>query len=304
MLRIRPFATALLVAITLLVVHAESSLAAPGPTVECGQLTAYTAPDAGGPTAGTLRIGTLTPWEVLPAASISAAAATALPTIVNNAPTCVSVEFDADGKITSIDFAPHGDVTGSVGFDSGSGFYLFADRLIVPTFITDAYPGLAALFVTSYQAGTSLSVTFTVDVASGAFTGFDGHEAFCGAASVTGSGDGKIGNAIVPASVLDAADIAALTGATGANVCAAVHATGTVVADSGGTLAVDTDVVISVTAIATPPVEIPSPPQTSTQASRATPTGDSSPPLILLLVLALGALGASARGSNPQRRRP
>jgi hypothetical protein len=238
----------------------------------------------------------------LPTASISAAAATALPTIVNNAPTCLSIELDADGKITSIDFASQGNVTGIVGYDSGSGFYLFADRLIVPTSITDAYPGLAALFVTSYQAGTSLSVTFTVDVTTGALTGFDGHAAFCGTASIAAGGDAKIGNAIIPASVLDAADVTALTGATGANVCAAVHATGAVVQDSGGALDVHTDVVITVTAVATPPVVIPSPPQTSTQVSGTTPSGDNSPALVLLLLVALGALAATTCDSNRRRQ--
>ena len=63
----------------------------------------------------------------------------------------------------------------------------------MPTFVTDAYPGLAALVVTSYQAGTVLDMTFTVDTTTAQFTGFDGRAAFCGHGSMTSSGDGRVG---------------------------------------------------------------------------------------------------------------
>jgi hypothetical protein len=299
-LRARRFVAALLLAATVMLTRAGFSMAATGPAVECGQLTAYAAPDPVGPTAGTLGFGVLTPWEVVPTASVSAAAATALPSIVNSAPTCVSVEFDSDGKITSIDFAPEGDVTGGVTYDSGSGFYLFADRLIVPSFITDAYPGLAALFVTSYQAETSLSVTFTVDVTTGAFVGVDGHAAFCGGGSVTGDGDGAIGEAVIPAEVLDASDLTILEGAAGAEVCAAVHASGAVMIEQEGSLDIDTDVVITLDLPpATPALDdgpagaIPTMSPTSTLQTRASPDGGNVPVLLLGLASAVAVLAAT-----------
>ena len=183
------------------------------PIVECGQLSAYTAPDPTGPTAGNLQIGLLPAWEVLATATVSSGAAVTLPSIVNTGPTCLALDFDTDDKITAIDFAPEGEITGNVDYDSGSGFYVFADRLIVPNFITDAYPGLAALFVTSYQAGTVLAVKFTVDTSTGAFVGFDGQADFCGTASLTAGGDAQIGDAVIPSSVLDPDDIADVLGA-------------------------------------------------------------------------------------------
>jgi hypothetical protein len=296
----RRFAPALLVGALVVLAHAGFSMAATGPAVECGQLTAYTAPDPVGPTAGTLGFGVLPPWEVTPTATVSVAAAAALPSIVNAAPTCVSVEFDPDGKITSLDFAPEGDVTGTVTYDSGSGFYLFADRLIVPSFITDAYPGLAALFVTSYQAETSLSVTFTVDVTTGAFTGVDGHAGFCGAGSVTGNGDGAIGEAIIPAEVLDASDLTTLEGPAGAEVCAAVHASGAVMIEQEGSLDIDTDVVITLDLPpATPALDdgpagaIPTMSPTSTLQTRASPDVGNEPVLLLGLAIAVAVLAAA-----------
>jgi hypothetical protein len=305
----RRFALALLVGELIVLAHAGFSMAATGPAVECGQLTAFTAPDPVAPTAGTLRFGVLTPWEVVPTASVSVAAAAALPSILNSGPTCVSVEFDSDGKITSIDFAPEGGVTGTVTYDSGSGFYLFADRLIVPSFITDAYPGLAALFVTSYQAETSLSVTFSVDVTTGAFVGFDGHAAFCGAGGVTGDGDGAIGDAIIPAEALDPGDVTTLEGAAGGDVCAAVHATGVVMAEQEGALDIDTDVVITlVLPSASPALDdgpagpIPTMAATSTVQTKASPDGGNMPVLLLGLAIAVAVLAATRlRPARPAR---
>jgi hypothetical protein len=209
------------------------------------------------------------------------------------------VEFDSGGAITSVDFAPQGTVTGTVTYDSGSGFYLFADRLIVPSFITDAYPGLAALFVASYQAETSLSVTFTVDVSTGAFAGFDGHAAFCGAGGVTGDGDGTVGEATIPAEVLDPSDVITLENAAG-EVCAAIHASGVVATESQGALDIDTDVVITLAAPTASPTSdagpagaIPTLPPTSTVATSMSPDGGNVPILLLGLGLAVVLLAAT-----------
>ena len=209
--RPRSFLTASLIVIALALVAPAATFAA-STSVECGQLTTYTSPDPLGPTDGSLKLGNDT-WTVLATATVSPAAEAALPGLVNSSPTCVSLDLDDDGNITAIDFAPTGTISGTVDFDSGSGFYLFANRLIIPDSITTAEPALGALFVTSYQAGTTLTVTFTVDPATGGFTGFDGMAAFCGKGSVTSGGDGKVGKAIIPAAVLDADDLAALAGA-------------------------------------------------------------------------------------------
>jgi hypothetical protein len=279
---LRRLASVAVLGAILLLALAPSVVSAASSSVECGQLTGYTAPDPSGPTDGSLQLGQTSPWVVLAAAVLSPAAGTNLPTIVNSGPTCLALDFDDDGAITAIDFAPTGTIEGDVTFDSGSGFYIFADRLIVPTFITDAYPGLAALFVTSYQAGTSLTVTFSVDPESGAFTGFDGVVAFCGTGSVTQGGDGQVGDAIIPASVLDADDIAALEGAGTRRTCATVHSTGVIEAN-GGNITTTTDVTI---AVAPAPGVRVTPPPTDTAAT-ATPTPSSGSGLIAWLSVVL-----------------
>ena len=299
--RVRPpltrpprIATAALLATCVSLTQVGSSLAGSPATVECGQLTAYTAPDPLGPTPGTVGLGLLTAWEIVPTASVSVAAAAALPTIVNSGPTCLAVALDVDGKITSLDFAPEGDITGGVDFDSGSGFYLFADRLIVPNFITDAYPGLAALFVTSYQAGTQLSVTFSVDVTNGSFTGFDGQAEFCGAAGVAGNGDGMVGDARIPAAVLGPEDTAALEDGSGADACAVVHSVGVIVPNSEGEIDVETDVVIAVDAAGGEP--LPTLPNTSAvQAARGGAVADVTAMLLILGVALLILAGTRPR---------
>ena len=207
---------------------APVTVQAAGSTVECGQLTGYAAPDPAGPTDGSLQLGLLPPSPIAAAATIAPAAATALPTIVNSGPTCVAVIRDVDDKITSLDFAPQGTITGHVTVDSGSGFYLLADRLLIPSAITDTYSALGALFPTSEAAGTVVTVSFTVNTSTGAFTGFDGAAAFCGAGGLTPAGDGKVGAAVIPKAVLDAADRSALAKAAGRHTCATVHSVGTI----------------------------------------------------------------------------
>ena len=256
---------ALASALSLLAIAPASTLAATS-VVECGQLSSYTAPDPAGPTDGSLQLGLSDTWTILAAATISPAAATALPVGSGNGPTCLALDLDGSGNVTAIDFAPTGTLSGSVSFDSGSGFYLFADRLIVPKFVTDANPGLAALFVTSEQAGTPLTVTFTVDTTSGGFSGFDGHAAFCGKGSLTSGGDGKVGSAVIPGSVLDAADRKALKNAGSRKTCATIHAVGTI--DSGtGAINITTNVTITVAAAG---VTI-TPPPTSTDTPDEAP---------------------------------
>ncbi len=255
----------------LMTVGAVSASAAAS-AAECGQLTGYTAPDPAGPTDGSLQLGYGDPWVVLATADVGPAAEVILPSLVNAGPTCVTIDVDPDGAISALEIAGSGTLRGRVDFDSGSGFYTFADRLIVPTFITDAVPGLAALFVTSQQAGSELTITFTVDISSGTFSGFDGRTAFCGAGAVTKDGDGQVGKAVIAAAVLTNKNLAALDGAGARRVCAAIHSVGTI-DNATGAIASDTDVTIDVaTAGATvtaPPTSI----EASTTLARETVPG-------------------------------
>ncbi len=277
-----------------------SSVAAASSIVDCGQLTGYTAPDPVAPADGSVQLGALTPWTILATATVSPEAAAALPGLVNSGPTCLALDLDDDGNVTSIDFASTGTISGSVTFNSGSGFYLFADRLIVPDFITNTYPGLAALFVTSYQAGTPLSVTFTVDPTSGQFTGVDGTAEFCGPASLTSGGDGQVGDAVIPAAVLDAADVAALEGADGRQACATVRTTGSI-QQNGGTIDLTTDVDINV---ASAPGAAPTPPPTDVAASPPeAPREQEIPAFVILAVIAIVAIGLGAIAQRRQRTR-
>ncbi len=257
--------------------------------VECGQLSAYTAPDPIAPTDGTVQIGMLAAWDVLASATVAPGAAANLPSIVNSGPTCLALDFDEDGKVIAIDFAASGTITGSVAFDSP--YYVFADRLIIPTSITDANPGLAALFVTSYQAGTSLTVTFTVDADTGGFTGFDGKALFCGKGSVTQGGDGQVGAAIIPGSVLDADDLEALAGAGAAKTCASVHAIGTI--GEQGAISITTDVTIDVAAAAAS--ARPTAPPTSVAAVTQADTRSGLPVILVLVFAIVVTVGAMVR---------
>ena len=287
----------MLAAILLVPLGVAPSLAA-SPTVECGQLSAYAPPDPSGPTDGSLTLGTASTWVVLATATVSPAAATALPTGAGNGPTCLALGLDVGGKVTSIDFAAQGTVTGTVTFDSGSGYYLFADRILVPTTITDAYPAIAALFATSHDAGVVLSVTFLVDTTSGALTGFDGHTKVCGASSLDSKGNGVVGKARIPAAALGAAARAALKKAAGASACASIHDTGTI-DPSTGKITTSANVVVALAA-GTPRV---TPPSTTTAATES-PAGPASDGIALWLGLAaaLSLLVGRYGTRRPSRR--
>ena len=263
--------------------------------VECGQLSSYVAPDPVGPTDGSLQLGALDPWVVLATATVSPAATTALPALAGSGPTCVALDLDDFGAVTAIDVAPTGQISGHVDFDAGSGFYLFADRLIIPTFVTDPYPGLAALVVTSYQAGTVLDMTFTVDSTTAQFTGFDGRAAFCGHGSMTQSGDGRVGDAVLPAEVLDGTDRSRLDNAGNRTACAAVHSAGTIDPGSGNlsiTTSVDIDVAAGSVALTPPP--------TSTVVADIPATPPDLWSVVALLIGACIALVAATLAMRPR----
>jgi len=294
----RPLALALTVATIALLALVPASVSAASSVVECGQLAGYTAPDPSGPTDGSVQLGLSDSWTILADAVVSPSAAAALPSGGGNGPTCLAMDLDGSGNVTALDFAPTGSLSGHVTFDSGSGYYILASRLIIPTNVTDAYAGLDALFVTSYQAGTVLSITFTVDTTNGGFTGFDGHAAMCGRGSMTSGGDGKVGKAVIPGSVLDAADKKALKGAGSRKTCAAIHSTGTI--DSGtGAINISTDVRITVAAAGA----TITPPPTSTETVVAMSEAGSGLPILAWLALVFStALVIAVRREHRSRR--
>jgi hypothetical protein len=269
----------------LLVLGRPLEMAAASSLVDCGQIVAYTAPDPAGPTPGSLTIGMLPAWTIAADATLSPAIVASLPGLAGSGPSCFAMDLDDSATITSLDFADHGEVVGAVVFDSGFGGYIFANRLLVPTFITDTYPGLAAIFVTSEAAGTNAAVTFTVDTASGQLTAVDARAGFCGAGDLANNGDGLIGAAVIPASVLDAADRKALTGANLRDTCAVVRTRGTINIATGE-LSLTTTVTITVAA--DPSVHMTAPPTDLYDV----PTTHPEPQSPLGLYVILGALSA------------
>jgi hypothetical protein len=272
---------------TLLLVSLPATVAAASSTVECGQISAYTAPDPIAPADGSLTIGFLPVWTIAADATVSAAVQSNLASIVNSAPSCLAMDLDSGGVVTALDFASTGTINGPVVFNSGFGGYVFADRLLIPTFITDAYPGLAGIFGTSAAAGTDASATFTVDQATGVFTGLAAEAAFCGPGDLAGNGDGLVGAATIPASLLDATDTGALGGANLGQACATVSIDGTIDLANQGQLTLTSDVEISVA---------PDPPNTSTAGPEGIGSGPASPVGLLgLLALSLLILAATHR---------
>ena len=236
---------------TLVLALVPAATAAASTTVECGQIMAYTAPDPVAPTDGSLTIGLLPTWAIESAATLSPAIQANLASVAGSAPSCLAVETDGSNVITALDFAATGTITGHVVYEGSIPGEVFADRLLVPTFITDAYPGLAAVFVTSEAAGTEVTATFQVDTSTGQLTGVMAHAGFCGPADLAANGDGVVGAATIPAAVLDPTATAKLAKANGNSACAAVDIDATIA--GGGSLDLETNVVITLAAVATPP---------------------------------------------------
>jgi hypothetical protein len=254
--------------------------------VDCGQISSFTAPDPVTPATGSLSIGLLPSWSIASDATVSASVAASLPGLVGTGPSCLALDLDSLGVITAMDFAAEGVISGAVPFDAGLPGYAFAHRLLIPTFITDAYPGLAAVFATSSAAGTIASATLLVDASNGQLTGIDATAAFCGPADLNGDGSGLVGAATIPASVLDAGNVEALADANLREACADVRTWGAV--DQSG-ISLETDVEIDVDGPA------PTPPDTATEsAATSLPTTTGGSPIAWLALLALALLGLSA----------
>jgi hypothetical protein len=233
---------AILIVVAALLAAVPAGASASSSIVECGQIVAYTAPDPGTPADGSLTLGQLDPWVIDANATVGSSAAAVLPSFAGSGPSCLALDLDDGGVITALDFASQGTLTGPVVVDSGFDGFIFDDRLLIPTFITDAYPGLAAVFITSAAAHTVVTATFFVDTSSGQFTGFNAEARFCGAGDLAGNGDGLVGAAVIPAAVLDPGDSAVLAAADLERVCALVSAVGSI---DGSGITINTDVEIA-----------------------------------------------------------
>jgi hypothetical protein len=269
--------------------------------VECGQLVAYTAPDPVAPSTGSLTIGLLSPWTIAADAALSPATASSLPGITGSGPSCLALDLDDTGVVTGMDFAATGTVHGAVAFDSGFGGYVFANRLLVPTFITDLYPGLEATFATSHAAGTNATATFAVDTTTGQFTDVDARAAFCGPGRLDSNGNGRIGHAVIDGSLLTPAEKHALADADSRHACVAVRTVGTI--DSGtGQLSLTTNVTLKIAPAASVAVPaIGTAPPTDTSRIQGARSGQPSTATFLVAGLIGFAAIAVARHSASRR---
>jgi hypothetical protein len=244
---------AALATLSIVALFAAPSALAASQITECGQFPAYTAPDPLGPTDGSLQLGQLPAWTIADDATLVSPADTVLPSLSGSgAVTCLQIDLDDDSVITSVALVGEGTIEGHVAFESGLDAYLFHDRLMLPTFVTDMYPGLGALFGPSAAGGSVLRVTFLLDASNGVITGISGRTVVCGPPDVDGDGNGLLGDAVIPSAVLDADDVAALTDPAAIDACATIETAGTI--DSGtGELDLVTDVAIAIDAAPTAP---------------------------------------------------
>jgi hypothetical protein len=284
-----------IVAMFAILFNAPAAMAA-SHRVECGQVTAYVAPDPSGPTNGQLTLGLLSPWTVAADAIVSSDVVAQLPSLVNNSPTCV--EFDQDGSdvITTLAFTDHGVINGHVAYESSFDGYVLADRLMLPTSVLSSLPGLGVLFVASADAGTPLSLALQTDLANGQITGFDGHAAFCGKAHIKSGGDAVVGKATIAAAFLDPGDVARINGAGSRKVCATVESIGAV--SNSGPPDIQTTVVLSVAAAAGATV---TPPPTSTVDVSGTASSADGGLAVLALLTVFSVALAGAMRRRPSR---
>jgi hypothetical protein len=269
---------------------AAAATSAATSTIECGQLSAYTAPDPLAPADGSLTIGVLPAWTIAADATLSPTVQANLATLAGTGPSCLAVDRDGSDVITSLDFAAEGGFEGPVVFNADLPGYVFAERLIVPSFISDAYPGLAVIFVNGEATGSDVASTFYVDTSTGRFTGVDLSAEFCGPAALDGTGDGTIGEATIDASLLDATDTAALDAADGDDACAEVETRATV--DGLGSLIMTTDVVISLASIPSPPITSSVAAETASSSPAISPTASLFALFCLIWLLARQAAGS------------
>jgi len=211
---------ALAVAATLLIAIAPAATFAASTGVECGIINAYTGPVPLGPTPGSIQFGFTGPTEtVLAAAALDPAVVANLTNQTGNGSiTCLDVTADGSGDITALAYASGGQVSGLVTYDSVKDAYIVADRIFVPTSQLVSQPELIPIVKVPFEAGLTLTVSFTIDTSSGNLTGVSTASQVSGPVAFNGGGDVLIQGATIPAAsvtgdALGALHVAATTGA-------------------------------------------------------------------------------------------
>lgn len=300
----RPVITAAAVALALAL---PAAVSAGSTTTECGIFREYQAPDPVAVTTGAIAFGVSGPIETIAAdATLVPPTDTLLPSLADGAPTCLNVERDA-GVITSLRFAPSGEISGAVVlvldlFGPDVDGYVIADRLFAPVEIIEDNAGLRALIGTAAQSGQPLTLAFTIDLTTGLPTAFDGNVVLIGDVALLPGGDVRVGTARLPEQVIDADSLALLAEAAALGVEATVVVTGHGTPDDTTAGGVNMAITLSVSFEA-PPTEPPPPtapptapptwpplPDTATSAGAGDHEVGAAALYIAVLLAALGAM--------------
>ena len=252
-------------------------------TVEGGAYFDYVAPDPLGPTDGTIRFGFSGTVETIAAdAVLTPPADTNLAFFGGGTPTCLGVAREG-GVIISLEFVDECTVGGTVVrvddlFGPDGDAYLIADRVAAPAAFVEESPTFATMIGVPAATGTTLDLTFLVDLTTGIPSSFIGRTSASGAVALLPGGDIGVGPATLPNDVIDAASRGQLEDAAAFGVDA------TVVIVALGTFGPDGEptIEIELTVTYTEPTPMPTPiptaapsadvlPDTSTAASTGTP---------------------------------
>jgi len=239
----RSLAIAVGVAATLLAAFAPVATFAATTGVECGIINAYTAPV--GPTDGSIQFGFTGPTEtILAAATMDPAVLANLTSQTGNGSiTCLDVTADGSGDITALAYASSGQVSGLVTYDSVQDAYIVADRIFVPTSQLVAQPDLIPIVKVPYEAGQTLTVSFTIDTSNGNLNGVSTASQVSGPVAFNGGGDVLIQGATIPAASVTGDPLGALHVAATTGSDADVDITGSIDTTTGNfvlALGVDT----------------------------------------------------------------
>jgi hypothetical protein len=283
--------TSLLLACSLALIGAGVALGGTADiTVEGGTYFDFVAPDPLGPTDGTIRFGFTGTVETIAAdAELVPPADTNLASLGGGAPTCLEVTREG-GVITRLAFVAECVVEGEVTFvddlfGPGGDAYMIGDRLAAPADFIATNPAFAALIGIPEEAGTVLSVTFTLDMATGIPTSFVGTSTLIGPVTLLDGGDITVDGGTLPTEVIDDASRAALTEASELGVDATVVITG------NGSLQVkgpqpELEVVLAVSFTAPAPSVTPVPAASQLPNTSAAEAGSGSAGLGWMLVAA------------------
>ena len=286
-----------------------ASVAAATVSVECGLFRDYIAPDPIAPAAGSITFGLSgSPETIAPDAMLVPPTDTALPSLQGGAPTCLTVTRDG-GVITALAFAPSGPIVGTVIlvpdlFGSGQDAYVIADRVFAPTDLIATNDGLAALIKTAADSGSTLSITFQIDVTTGVPTRFNATTTFSGIVVLLPGGDIQVGAATLPSAVIDGVARADLEEAADLDVPATVVVDGIGTLDQSGGVAVD----IALTVGFVPPAVVaPAPTPTRAPALPDTAARPLAPGwlhfdgFVIALVAVVGGIFVTVRRSRSMR---